>query len=82
MRNPNRLADVYGKLAEIQKNTFPEMREAQYLLNLLGWIYGHKGDPFFIEGDELLQYAEEYGTSNNLLYQGWEVLDDKKETSD
>ena len=47
------------------------MREAQYMLNLLGWINStKKRDPFFIETQEFLEYAN----SNSMWYQGWDLL--------
>ena len=77
MRNPERLDSVYLQLCEIHKKSFPDMREAQYLLNLLGWINTNKRDPFVIEGEELLEYAKEYANSNSMWYQGWELLNKK-----
>ena len=51
------------------------MREAQYMLNLLGWINStKKRDPFFIETQEFLEYAKEYANSNSMCYQGWDLL--------
>lgn len=76
MRDPNRLDSSYSQLCEIHKKSFPDMREAQYLLNLLGWINTtKKRDPFFIESEELITYAKEYANSNSLWYQGWDLLD-------
>lgn len=70
MRNPDRLDNSYLQLCEIHKKSFPDMREAQYLLNLLGWINTtKKRDPFFIESEELITYAKEYANSNSLWYQ-------------
>ena len=53
------------------------MREAQYLLNLLGWINSNKRDPFFIEGEELLEYTKEYANANWMWCQGCDVLNKK-----
>ena len=51
------------------------MREAQYMLNLLGWINStKKRDPSFIEAQEFLEYAKEYANSNSMWYQGWDLL--------
>ena len=51
------------------------MREAQYMLNLLGWINStKKRDPFFIETQEFLEYAKEYANSNSMWYRGWDLL--------
>ena len=74
MRDINRLDSSYEKIKEIHKNCFPDMREAQFLLCLLGWINKNKRDPFFIESAELLKYADEYAKSNSSLYDGWSVL--------
>lgn len=75
MRNPDRLDESYLQLCEIHKKSFPDMREAQYLLNLLGWINTtKKRDPFFIESEELIEYAKEYANSSSLWYQGWDLL--------
>ena len=35
MRDPNRLDSSYAQLCEIHKTYFPDMREGQFLLNLL-----------------------------------------------
>ena len=78
MRKPERLDDTYSKLCEIQKMSFPDMREAQYMLNLLGWINSNKRDPFFIESDELIEYAKEYANANSMMYRGWEILEKNK----
>lgn len=76
MRNPERLNNSYSQLCEIHKKSFPDMREAQYLLNLLGWINTTKKiDSFFIESEELITYAKEYANSNSMWYQGWDLLD-------
>ncbi len=74
-RNPDRLNDIYSQLCEIHKKSFPDMREGQYLLNLLGWINSNKHiDPFFIEGQALITYAKEYANSNSVWYHGWNIL--------
>ena len=74
-RNPDRLNNTYLKLCEIHKKSFPDMREGQYLLNLLGWINSNKHlDPFFIEGQTLITYAKEYANSNSVWYHGWNIL--------
>ena len=76
MRDINRLDKFYSQLCDIHKKSFPDMREGQYMLNLLGWISSTKKiDPFFIETQEFLKYAKEYANSNSLYYQGWELLD-------
>ena len=75
IRNPERLDNFYSQFCEIHKKSFPDMREAQYMLNLLGWINStKKRDPFFIETQEFLEYAKEYANSNSMLYQGWDLL--------
>ena len=75
IRNPERLDNFYSQLCEIHKKSFPDMREAQYMLNLLGWINStKKRDPFFIETQEFLEYAKEYANSNSMWYQGWDLL--------
>ena len=75
IRNPERLDNFYSQLCEIHKKSFPDMREAQYMLNLLGWINStKKRDPFFIETQEFLEYAKEYANSNSMLYRGWDLL--------
>lgn len=78
MRDPNRLDSSYAQLCEIHKTYFPDMREGQFLLNLLGWINStKKRDPFFIESKEFLNLAKEYANANSLWYQGWDVLGGK-----
>ena len=75
IRNPERLDNFYLQLCEIHKKSFPDMREAQYMLNLLGWINStKKRDPFFIETQEFLEYSKEYANSNSMWYQGWDLL--------
>lgn len=55
MRNPERLDSVYLQLCEIHKKSFPDMREAQYMLNLLGWINStKKRDPFSLRHKNFL----------------------------
>lgn len=76
MRDPERLIKIYTELAEIHKQSFPDMREGQYLLNLLGWINAEKRDPFLIEGAELIKYAREYANHNSPWYRGWDILGD------
>lgn len=79
MRDINRLDDFYLQLCNIHKKSFPDMREAQYMLNLLGWINStKKRDPFFIETQEFLEYAKEYANSNSMWYQGWDILNRKE----
>ena len=75
IRNPERLDNFYSQLCEIHKKSFPDMRETQYMLNLLGWINStKKRDPFFIETQEFLEYAKEYANSNSMWYRGWDLL--------
>ena len=75
IRNPERLDNFYSQLCEIHKKSFPDMREAQYMLNLLGWINStKKRDPFFIETQEFLEYAKEYANSNSMWYRGRDLL--------
>ena len=82
MRDINRLDDFYLQLCNIHKKSFPDMREAQYMLNLLGWINStKKRDPFFIETQEFLEYAKQYANSNSMWYQGWDVLNRKENDS-
>ena len=48
------------------------MREAQYMLNLLGWINStKKRDPFFIETQEFLEYAvvSKFGFAKEVILQ-------------
>ena len=78
MRDTNRLDTFYDELKTIHKNAFPDMREAQFLLNLLGWINTNKRDPFFIETQEFLKYANEYAKNNSCAYLGWSVLTDEQ----
>lgn len=79
IRNPEKLDSFYSQLCEIHKKSFPDMREAQYMLNLLGWINSNKRDSFFIESEEFIKYAKEYANSNSKWYQGWDLL--RKEES-
>ena len=59
MRDPNRLDSSYAQLCEMHKTYFPDMREGQFLLNLLGWINStKKRDPFFVESKEFLNLAK------------------------
>ena len=75
MRDPNRLDSSYAQLCEIHKTCFPDMREGQFLLNLLGWINStKKRDSFYIESKEFLNLAKEYASANYPWYQGWDVL--------
>lgn len=75
MRDPDRLILSYAQLCEIHRTYFPDMREGQFLLNLLGWINStKKRDPFFIESKEFLNLAKEYANANSPWYQGWDVL--------
>lgn len=61
MRDANRLYQSYEQLREIHKKLFPDMREGQFLMNLIGWIVKNKRDPFFMESKEFLTCAREYG---------------------
>lgn len=75
MRNPDRLDSSYLQLCEIHKKSFPDMREAQYLLNLLGWINTtKKRDPFSLRVKNLLHMQKNMQISNSLWYQGWDLL--------
>lgn len=74
MRDINRLDKFYSQLCEIHKKSFPDVREAQYMLNLLYWINSTKKiNPFFIETQEFLKYAKEYANLNSLCDQGWKL---------
>lgn len=64
VRNPDRLDSFYDELKEIHKNSFPDMRFGQFILNVLEWIDSTKNrDPFFLEEDEMLNLIEEYTNS-------------------
>lgn len=63
MRDSNRLYQSYEQLSEIHKKSFPDMREGQFLINLIGWIAKNKRDPFFMESKEFLECAREYGNT-------------------
>ena len=55
MRDKNRLDSFYEELKEIHKQSFPDMRFGQFMMNALGWINSTKQrDPFFPEEDEML----------------------------
>ena len=83
MRNPNRLDNFYLELCEIHKKSFPDMREGQFLLNALGYINTTlKIDPFFPEGDTMIELFKQYANSNSMLYQGWDVLGKEKDGED
>lgn len=78
MRDPKRLESFYDEIKKIHKESFPDMREGQFLLNVLGWIHSEKHrDPFFPETDELINLFKEYANSNSPFYRGWDILKDK-----
>lgn len=79
MRDLNRLDESYEQIKEIHKRSFPDMREAQFLLNYLGWAYNKHGDPFFYESDKFVEYAKEYANEASMFYQGWPVLNEAAE---
>lgn len=75
IRNPERLDDFYLQLCEIHKKSFPDMREGQFLLNVLGYINSTlKRDPFFSESNEMINLFKQYANSNSMLYQEWDIL--------
>ncbi len=79
IRNTERIDKFYLQICDIHKKSFPDMREGQFLLNVLGWINNTKKiDPFFPETDEMLELFKEYANSNSMWYQGWEVLKESK----
>ncbi len=80
MRKPERLDDIYMKLCEIHKKSFPDMRLGQFLLNALGWIHSvKKVDPFIPECEELIPLFEEYAKCKSIWYHGWDVLNKASE---
>lgn len=75
MRDKNRLDKVYEEICNIHKQSFPDMRFGQYMLNVLGWIYSEKKkDPFFIEENKIVNFFKEYANNNSPFYRGWEIL--------
>lgn len=76
IRNPEKLDSFYKELCEIHKQSFPDMRPGQFLLNALGYINGTlQRDPFFPESDELIKLFKQYASSHSMWYQGWDVLE-------
>lgn len=57
MRDPNRLDEFYEKLAKIHKESFPDWRFGQFMMNFLAW-YGY--DPFYLEESKFLAEVERY----------------------
>ena len=57
MRYPNRLDAFYNELAKIHKESFPDWRFGQFMMNFLSW-YGR--DPFYIEEDKLIEKLNIY----------------------
>lgn len=79
MRSPDRLDRFYAEICEIHKKSFPDMREGQFLMNVLGHIYSvFQRDPFFPETDEMIVLFRKYANENSAFYRGWDILDSKK----
>ena len=61
MRDPNRLDDFYTTLCKIHKESFPDLRFGQLVLNLSDWLAAKKQiDIFFPEEDKMINYIIEY----------------------
>ena len=60
MRDPNRLDAFYNELAKIHKESFPDWRFGQFMMNFLSW-YGY--DPFYIEENKFIEKLNEYVAS-------------------
>lgn len=59
MRNPDRIEPFMNKLAEIWKNSAPDMRFSQFMTNVLGEMSSRYGDPFFWEDSKFMEYLKE-----------------------
>ena len=57
MRNPDRIDKFCSELAAIWKESCPDWRFGQLMINVLGSL---PIDPFFPEEDKMLEYFKEY----------------------
>lgn len=74
MRDTKRLDSFYDQLREVHKQSFPDYRFCQLMLNFLGWVMSTKKiDPFFVEEDRCVEWLKEYANSNSIFFQGWDL---------
>lgn len=57
--------DLFSEeLREIHKNSFPDLKFGQFVLNAINWIQSTKGiNPFFLVEDRQLDLFKEYVNS-------------------
>ena len=59
MRNPDRIEPFMNELAQLWKNSAPDMRFGQFISNALGEMASRHGDPFFWEENKFMEYIKE-----------------------
>ena len=57
MRDPGRIDKFYNEFKKVHKESFPDWRFGQLVINFLGWL---GRDPFFLEEDEMLGYLKRF----------------------